>query len=69
MHDKCKDLVCDTCGYRTANMSNLRAHVKHAHQDRMPICCDQCDYRTYHAEVLQRHIRQVSGSRFMNRIL
>ena len=51
-----KDIQCDHCSYRTADVNKLKAHKSECHQK---FNCDHCKFTFQHESLLQQHKKEV----------
>ena len=59
IHEKPKELCCETCGKQCGSMSDLRRHVKAVHTKIKDNLCDKCEYASVDKIGLMRHIKRV----------
>ncbi|XP_064467259.1 zinc finger and BTB domain-containing protein 24-like [Ornithodoros turicata] len=55
-------LLCDTCGFSTANMHQLIRH-KRKHTGERPFKCELCNFSSSRSGPLQRHLRIHTGAK------
>ena len=61
-HDNIKRHSCTQCEYTSADLSNLKRHMR-LHTGEKPYSCTQCEYSFAHSNTLKDHMRVHTGEK------